>query len=251
MALQRLFYTEIGSIDQYAKRNNNVLLQAHAIVAKNRGSLSLEIDLITFGENAQGGKEKEERITHAIKLAEHAMQVFLMNKLTGPAYTILCLASELHTILTQWYNLNSSSSDQLIVENLQTLETELELPPHQSSVTGLIQLQKKPETPDMDISSGMSRLLQLNSEQIENIAKTTMRSQKFPNAKMEYVLTELYSFKSFYQRCADPNIQPKVTTLPANFTYDVPPMYYLHNTNTNLKSAENSDMDALLSSWGF
>lgn len=249
VAMQGLFTRELYSVDEYAKDTNNLLLQAFAILLHTRSKLSLEIDLITFADNPDNLVEREKWLAHHIGLAQHGFTVFMNNSLIGPAYTLLCLTSELHTIMTEWFNFDSPVIVLNLEENLKKLENDLECPPFESSVLKLIRRKKKMDKTDDDIHQGMKGLLLLDRNQMENLAEITIRSGKFPNARKENMLHEMESFKLFYQRCNDPDIYPMVSQVPIEIVYSIKPSFQLYNRRTGIFSLTNEDMNALLDAW--
>jgi len=248
VSMQELFTRELYSVDEYAKQANNILLQAFAILLHTRSKLSLEIDLITFATDPNNHAEREKWLIHHVELAQHGFVVFMNNNLLRPAYTLLCLTSELYTIMTEWFNFNIPVIVSNLEENLKILENDLELPPFKSSVLNLINHKKKVDSPDHD-HHGMKGLLLLDRHQMENLAEITINSGKFPNAKLENMMYEMESFKLFYQRCNDPDIYPMVSKVPINIVYSIKPSFQLQNRRTGLFSLTSEDMNALLDTW--
>lgn len=250
VAMQRLFMQELNTVDIYAKAQENYLLQAFAIHALTRFQLSIEIDMITFSDDFGDLDEREKRLTHEISLGEHGFLVFIKNNLISQAYNLLCLTYELSIVAIKWYYFTSPVDLDKIQQNLLELETELERIPYQSAIEKLIS-KKRNKDENIDELSGMKGLLLLNREQMENLADVTLRTGRFPNAKKEYLMHELTSFKMFFERCTDPNVYPLVIKPPIEQAYTFPLTFELNNKKTGLVSLHNSDMDLLLSAWGF
>lgn len=249
IAMQKLFTDELYSVDNYAKETNNILLQAFAILLHTRFKLSFEINLITFDTDKKNQGDKEKWLVHHVGLAQHGFAVFMRNSLFGPAYALLCITSELHTIMKEWYGINSPIIVSNLEENLKMLESDLELPPFKSSISNLIKRKQKGDKPNDDIDHGMRSLINLDQNQIENLAKITIRSGKFPNAKLENIMQEMESFKLFYQRCNDPNIYPLVIKVPTFLAYAIKPRFQLYNRKTGLFSLSNENINLLLDAW--
>lgn len=249
VAMQELFTRELHSVDEYAKQTDNILLQAFAILLHTRSKLSMEIDLITFATDPNNLEEREKWLNHHLMLADHGFAVFMKNSMLGPAYTLLCLTFELHTIMTEWFGFDSPIIVSQLEENLKALENDLELQSFKSSILNLINRKKKVGKPDGDTHHGMKGLLQLDRGQMENLAQITIRSGKFPNAKLENMMHEMESFKLFYQRCSEPDIYPMVSKGPINIVYAIKPSFQLHNRRTGLFSLTSEDMSVLLEAW--
>lgn len=98
----------------------------------------------------------------------------------------------------------------------------------------------------------MRFILQLDEEQIETAVEMTLKTGKFPNARKEFMLMEMHSFKLFFQRCDDTNIYPIIANPPPiEEVYRFPLSYQLVNAQTGEATPASTDMDLLLKSWGF
>ncbi|WP_316844983.1 hypothetical protein [Pedobacter psychrodurus] len=252
-AMQSLFTKELHSVDEFAKSNDNKLLQAYAILAHARHKLSFEIDLISFSKDPGDLEEREKLLAFDMNLTQHGVAVFIDNNLLSSAYTLMCLASEIHVITTEWFGLKSPILTDHLKEGLRYLEGELELSPFISRAERLI----KKKLAECDVKEdlygchGMRALSKLDRQQMENVIRIVLFSGKFPNGKKEHMLNEMESFKLFYQRCTDPDIYPLVSQLPINLIYAVESRYQLRNMRTGIQSLNSNDMDALLNTWRF
>lgn len=252
-AMQNLFTKELHSVDEFAKSNDNKLLQAYAILANTRHKLSFEIDLVSFSKDPGDLAEREKSLAFDMNLTQHGVAVFIDNSLLSPAYTLMCLASEIHVITTEWFGLKSPILTDHLEEGLRYLEGELELSPFDSRAKRLInkKLAEREVKEDPYECHGMRALSKLDHQQMENVIGIVLLSGKFPNAKKEHMLNEMESFKLFYQRCTDPDIYPLVSQLPTNFVYSVESRYQLRNMRTGILSLNSSNMKSLLETWGY
>lgn len=99
----------------------------------------------------------------------------------------------------------------------------------------------------------MSVLKDLTDEQIESLAKTTLISFRLPEVRLSNIIEEMKAYRMFHQRCSDPNIQilQFKNDYETSQIYASPIRFVLRSKATGLETAPSSDMNSLLSSWGF
>lgn len=252
VGMQILFSNEIKKIDRYANETQNLLLRAFAILAKSNAELSLEIDLIVSGTNPKTLSEHGQWLTNAIATAAEGFHIFIDQNQLSQAYTLLCISHELHVIATEWGHWHSPVNEGMLAGNFKLLEKELELQPFQSKVRILISRRASASMTHENPNNGMRFILQLDEEQIETAVEMTLKTGKFPNARKEFMLMEMHSFKLFFQRCDDTNIYPIIANPPPiEEVYRFPLSYQLVNAQTGEATPASTDMDLLLKSWGF
>ncbi|TKC64054.1 DUF4365 domain-containing protein [Pedobacter hiemivivus] len=245
--MQSHLYKELNTINEFAKEQNNVILQAFTFHTQLRYDLSFEIDTITFNNDQTVAADRHESLTNSIRCAATAFLVFAKNNLLSQAYNLLSLQYELSLIATDWYNIEIPIPIEDTKKQLSELEVELEYIPYQSSAAYLIARKKNKS----DIIAGMKGILKLDKEQLENLAEATLRSGRFPNGKKEFIMHELLSFKMFFQRCNNPDIEP-IVIKPTNleYAYTFAMQFELKNKRTGIVSLKNTNMDTLLKTWG-
>jgi hypothetical protein len=250
--MQHIFSGEISTIDQYAERTQNQLLRAYSIMAKLRAKLSLQIDLIVSDTDPNELEAQDRWLEYNIQLAAEGFRIFLDHNQLNQAYTLLCISAELHVIMVHWGGWRSPVLEDMLQSNFELLENELEIPPFQSKVMKLIDRKKAAGLAEDIPNQGMRGLLDLDDRQIENAVEMTLRTGKFPNAKKEFMMLEMQSFRLFFQRCQDTEVYPVVVDPPAiDRVYTYAPRYQLINKRTGIVSLKSENMDQLLSAWGY
>lgn len=253
VGMQGLFNKEMKSVEDYAKNTESKLLRAYAILASTRSKLSLEIDLLISSDIPPDVAEHEKMLAYEVNVTQQGVDIFFEYKLMAPAYGLMCMAAELHTITTDWYGLRSVVNYDKLQEGLRYFERELELPVFVSAAKKQIERQKeKREVKESGNQDHKMRFLSgLEDKQLENLAATMILSGRFPNGKKEYLLKEMKSFKLFYLRCTDADVHIMVKQLPQELVYSIPPSFQLRNSRSGIVSVASADMESLLNGWGF
>lgn len=239
-----MFYYLINNVDRYAKQNNNVLLQAHTIKLLIRFELSFEIDQISHDRPAV--EEREPKISKWLELAGGAFNTFLYNSLYHDAYQMLLYQIDLYYVGVDRYGFNEEFDIDGLLATKQSMEKELEFDGG-LSVTAL--LARKQEKVDKGYS--MEFLSGLNDGQLNTLAEIMMQSGKFPLAQKEHIVKQMKSYQLFNARCTNPNIVVVESLIPDTTAYAQPMKFVLKNTVTNMVSLPDTNMDKLLTSWGY
>ena len=214
--------------------------------------MSVAIDLINAETDPKSLEEHEKWLAYNMNLAAEGFQTFIAHNQHSQAYILLCISAELHIIATRWGNWESPVIEDQLKNNFEILERELEIPPFQSKVIRLIRNKSNPDTENSTPNSGMRGVVNLDDEQIENAVDMAINTGHYLNARREFMILEMHSFRLFYQRCKDADIYPVVADRTSKENaYSFQLRYQLVNKRTGIVSLISSDMDSLLQAWGY
>lgn len=240
-----MFYLFLNSIDKKAKETNNLLLQAHVIKVLIRFELSFQIDQISH--ETPVGDSPHDTLAHKVQLAEHAIQVFLNNSQFNNAYTVLLHLIDFVYVLQNRYGLAADYNMCGLEKMKEGLEKEFEFD-GELSIPALL---KRKKNQDANKGPGMSFLVGLNDSQLDTLAVMMMQSNKYPNAKKEHMIGEMKSHQLFHERCNNPHISVEQALVPDTLAYAYPVPFILKNALANIVSTADTDMNKLLTSWGY
>lgn len=239
-----LFYVFLNDIDKKAKETNDLLLQAHVIKLLLRFELSFEIDKLSH-ELEFSAENKV--LSHKVKLAQHAFQVFMENSYFKDAYMVLLYQIDLITVLRHVYD--QAQYDDL--SGLMNLKANMEKEFEFDGELSIPSLLKRKTDQKTDNRRPMEFLVGLNDRQLGTLAEMMIRSGKYPNGQNEHIIGEMKSYQLFHERCGDAGIAVEQMQVPDLWAYASPVRFILKNNRTNLISTPETDMDKLLKSWGF
>lgn len=246
--VHQLFYMYVQEVDDYAIKNDNRLLKAYAINSLLRFQVSLSIQLVSHNSPIEDPEEKRKVLFNQINLGKTAFKIFCDYNMHLLALTMICYSMELIYLSRGWYKFQDYFDLGELTDIKKKLEREMELEPREIAIPALL---NRIEHDDVENGS-MRSVLKLNDDQINTLGLMVYNSGKFPNAKLENIVNEMKSFKLFFQRCNDNNIEAQVFHAPtANWTYAIPAVFVLRNKVTGITSLREHDMDKLLKSWGF
>lgn len=248
--LHLLFLREMNEVLEFGKVKNDQGLCASAVEAIIKYTLDWELQLITQHQPTDDltGKHKE-KLFHYISMGFLAFNEFLDRRLMQSAYTILCNLWELLYITRHRYRFTDDYKDQEMVTSTQQLEKELDLNPYQLRAPGLLAESEKTDSPE---DTRMGYVKNYSDQQIQYLAEIILLSGKFPNAKLEYLLHELFSTRQFHQRCSNPDVDFITSYAPSDqLAYVAPLSFALINKKTKQVSLPDTDMGKLLGEWGF
>lgn len=236
----------------YGDKFNEPIVSAYSIIAYVRNAIQKEIDYLSFTEEHIIDDEKISYFDHLIKLSSAAGESFYNNRYLKEAHHCCCYALEIMNLARLGYEckVNFSVSDNVIKNNILALEKQLECEPYQSFFEALILNVNKRARIEGPIE--MSFVKNLSNEQIDTLAKYSLKAFKLPDSRLINIINELHSYKIFFQRNKDSSIIPLqfLTGEQAKDNlYAEPIKFILRSTLTGLETIPSSDMNYLLSSW--
>lgn len=155
------------------------------------------------------------------------------------------------------YQVNANVADDLekLRVGRELLEKEGDIKPYDSVIVKMIANLKGPNSETGDSSlTGVADFSQFDDEQIRNLAIITLKAKNLPENRLTNIINEIKAHKLFQQRCTDKNVIMLLASKMPFFKehlYEYPVTFVLRNIKSGIESIISSDMDHLLSSWGF
>lgn len=242
--VHNMFYFFLNGIDDYAKKKENPLLQAHVIKLLIRFELSFEIDQISH--DSPVAEDGQSKIPKRLTLARSAFNIFLFNNLFHDAYSVLLFQIDLYYVGVNRYGIKNEDLIDELIKIRAEMEREFEYD-GELSIPSL--LKNKSEQKDKK-PADMAFLAGLNDSQLDTLAEIMLQSNKFPKAQKINIIGQMKSYQLFYERCKNDSIYVEEALLPDHIAYADPVYFVLKNRITKMVSLPNNDMDSLLKSWG-
>ncbi len=252
MALQKQFMAHLDKINKIANEEKNTLLKAYALMLHSMYVLSQEIDYISF------------ELDHSMRMPDHkdlfrnhvhlSFQSYLkFNELSyyGEAHKCLCYTLELVEISRNYYQYEDPIDLQECYRVKSEMEQAFDLSPYPMVIPSLLARKQNQET---ETNGSLKFLLLLDENEMENLAHLNIKALKLPKERFPNVLHEMRSYRMFYSRCTDDSLDVLRIRMPGdpeNYEYSVPMTFVLKNKKTGIESVPSTDMDTLLTAFGY
>lgn len=245
MNLQMLFTTAVQKIREYAIFREDQLLRAFCDALDLRFRLAFEYSALKMLKDRV--LEVGARNVHAARVQNAcvAADVFSSNLLLKDAHNTVINILDYLYIFEHVYGVTFPEVPLATIQNnRQYLEQELEIEEHTSNIApGLV---------DLANSHDANRLPALTTEQIDWYANVIIQSGRYPMAEKRYIIQELEGIQLFNQRCKDKSVQLLVKNHSgAHNKYTVPVTFVLKRVESGIESTPDTNLDRLLTSWGY
>jgi hypothetical protein len=189
----------------------------------------------------------EEQHKKFFGFAYKAFQLFAEISQLKDAHYCLCNALEI-MYSAKYYN-NARIQDDLknLLQEKDRLEKHLMLEPYTFQIPLLIEKIKKNSETENDKS-----FVGLSDNQIQQLARTLFAPFKLPQERFIHLLNELRATQLFQKRRTNSNIILLYSYgVNADDPYREPVSFILKNKSTGIESLPSTDLNTLLTSWGF
>jgi hypothetical protein len=249
MKLETLFNDTVLTINKTASLRDDKSLKAYSLSLDVKHFINHQINYYSFDIPVNIMPEFSQRVINRISYAATAFNYFIDLHIYKEAYYAVCNMLEVIELAELGYGMQSPHDKKELYKVKEQMEGELNIDPRPVIFPELIRKKKK----ENDVENGMSVLKDLDDQQIESLAKLALDSFNLPSERLENIINEMNAYRMFHQRCSDPNIlilQFRNEYENKN-KYSLPVRFVLRSKITGLETAPSSDMNALLSSWGF
>jgi hypothetical protein len=242
---ENTFLSRISEIFQSAVTSKNEFVQATALqvsathlVQKIIFYIGLDIDTNNI----------EDQIAKWAAEAIRSYNLFVQLQLTKDAHFSLSLAIELLDAAKALCNSDVDKDLEYLTGIMAAMEKELMLKPNTRTIAEFIS-EKKNKIETQKGRPPMSTLKDYSDPQLDLFARMALKSLTLPEERYVNVHGELNSYRLFYNRCRNPDIEPLQKVHDS--TYRIPIIFILKNKKTGIISVDSHDMEHLLSSWGY
>lgn len=243
--LERSLFERIDKLNKKAESTGNKLLKAHTLAFLSRFTLVREMDIVSFGTFP--GLHNKNIVLTRIDNAIEAYKNFTDTAYYDQAYNALSTAMELMLLARDFYNYTEATNNHFDqVENaMKNLEVHLGRSRPKFQIPGLIEKVKSDEKQPFG---------EMNDDQLNFIAHSYHKSLNLPKEHLINVKIEFEGFRTFSKRCKD----GKLELLPFRRLgvvdkdrYAYPPLFVLLNKQTEIQSLPDTNLDKLLTNWGY
>ena len=242
---EKVFLDRIRDIYQLAVASKNEFVQATALQVSATHLVQKIIFFIGLGLDTSN---LEEQIARRSTEAVTSYNLFVQLQLTKDAHFSLSLAVELLDAAKALCNSPVDKDLERFTGIMAAMERELMIAPNTRTILNLIS-DKKKKSGNQKGRSAMYSLKDYSDQQLDLFAQMALKSLNLPQDRYNNVIGELKAYRLYHNRCQNPEIEP--LQKPHDSTYRNPITFILKNKKTGIISAENTDMDHLLSSWGY
>jgi|GEM_PF-4389277 len=242
---EKTFSERINKIYTDATASNNDFVRATALQISATHLVQKLINLITLNIDTTG---LEEVIRNRAGQAFESFKLFAGLDLMKDAHYSLSLNVELLDAVKYLFQPDVDLDIDVLNKTMTRIEREYMLPPNSRVILSLI-TDKAEQKKQAGSRPPLSSLKSYTDAQLQSFARIMMETHNMPEEVYNNVMQALKAYRLFYNRCSNPNIRPQET--PHDQSYQQPIVFYLKNKVTGIVSLENSDMEYLLSSWGY
>lgn len=246
--LESQFHKLLHSVNKKAVESSDKVLNAHVFSQDVRHYISSQINYAFFEVPVNKMPGFEKRLLEKINIAATAYNKFMELHLPNYAYDNLCNMIDLIELAEKGYNIRTTYDRKKLYE----FKEKMEMFPQALSrrlIFPALLAQKRQLRENQD-KAGTDFLKDFNDTQIETLARSTLESMNLPEDRLPHIVHEMKAHRMFYQRCLDPDIDFVQGQSPYHqYTKDL--RFVLRNKKSGLHSLPSSDMNALLTSWGF
>jgi len=247
MELETKYFGVLHDINKKAVANSDKVLNAHVFSQDIRHFISSQINYVAFEFPVHEIPGFQEKLLNKITLVAKTYNNFIELNLPNYSYEMLCNMIDLIELAESYQIATPHNKVELyktkeVMENLpQVISRSLIFP-------GLLARKKFERENPPSVDNGI--LKDINDVQMETLARNTLQSMNLPEDHLPNILHEMKAHQLFSQRCTNPNIDFLQDQNPFH-RYTKKGRFLLRNKESGLISLPNSDMDALLTDWGF
>ena len=248
---EKKFSDILQEVYAIVKEKDDLLLKSYTLVTHVKHFISSQVRFLGLNASVDELGDIGERLKSEVNNALTACNYFIAQGFVRDGYYALCEAIDICCLAKGVYNVEAYEDPQLLVDKKWELEQNNDIPPMELVFPNLIKRLNRINTDDRYGQSGMGRL---DDAQIEKMAKIALESLRLPEDRLINIINECKGYRMFHLRCTDENIvayQLKDQNGMSGNQYRNPVRFILESKTTGIVSAPNSDMDALLISWGF
>lgn len=249
--LETVFNNSLQEINRKAVEEDDKLLVAYSFCSDVRHFINQQINYYSFAVPVMVQEDFEKRIERKITYAARAFAIFKDLGIYNEAYDNVCNALEIIEMAEGGYGLKSPVSKTELYSIKQQLEAQLDIALRPIVFLALIEKRKKEEA--MTVETELSIFKDLNDEQIESMARTTLLSFHLPEERLANIINEMKAYRLFYQRCNNNEIIVLQFRDPYDQQepYGEPVLFVLRSLHTGVQTNPSADMDGLLRSWRY
>ena len=189
----------------------------------------------------------EEKIQHRVSEAIESYNLFVGLQLNKDAHYSLHLLIELLDGAKALCNSPVDKDLETFTALTDKMEEESMFDPIPRTIIELIN--DKQRKKEAGKRPGMATLKGASDSHLELYAQTLMQSVNLTAGRYNNVLDSLKAYRLFYNRCPNPDIIPREKRHDESYRHPI--TFVLINQKTGFTSLESTDMDHLLSSWGY
>ncbi len=254
VSLEQQFSRILFLINKKAFDCGDKFLKATSLSLFVQHFLQKEINYFMLGADVSNVQEHRKQLENTVSYAFAAFNLFVELSLPKDSYNNLTNGLELLEFAQIYYSTLFGYNKSNLTNIKTDMESKLELTAQPSIVAGLTQIRNKNLNSDSQNENGLPYLEGMNDIQIESLAKTVLKSFHLPEERLTNIINEMKAYRMFHQRCKDPNIlifQFDYVQRTNENAYSIPVQFVLRSKLTNVETTPNSDMEILLTSWGF
>ncbi|GAB2653290.1 hypothetical protein GCM10027036_03210 [Flavihumibacter cheonanensis] len=247
VALENRFNNLLRRINKEAVSNSDKVLNAHIFSLDVKHFIFSQINYVSLDVPVHTMGRFPERILGKIAIAENTCNAFTQLNMPNYAYENLCNMIDLVELAEEGYNIATPYDKKVLYDTKEKFEALQCVSSRPLIFSGMI-ARKKQAQENLDTENAMV-LKDLNDTQLETLARSTLHSLGLPEDCLPYLLHEMISYRLFYQRCTNADIE---VITEQNFInpYTKKSRFILRNKTTGIFSAPHSDLDTLLTTWG-
>lgn len=252
ISLSKRFEDIVLEVNKKALEIDDELLKGYSLSTDVRHFISQQINFVSFRIPVNKLKDFDVRLERKVSYSLTAYNYFLKLNLYKDAYNSLCEAIEIIELGEHGYGIKVQQDKKELYQIKKQIERDLDL--EDRPIVMLELISKQTNNFDEDNKSGMPVFKDLNDEQLEFLAQTALISFNLPQERFNNLLNEMKAYRLFHQRCNDDNIlilQIRDYSERKEDRYSSPVKFVLRSRKSGLETAPNSNMELLLSSWGF
>lgn len=248
VVLENRFHDLLRRIKNEAVSNSDTVLKAHVFSVDVKHFIFWQINYVSLDVPVHTMGGFPERILGKITLAENACNAFTQLNMPNYAYDNLCNMIDLVELAENGYNIATTYDKKVLHDTKEKLEALQHVSSRPLIFSGMI-ARKKHAQENLDTEKGRA-LKDLNDTQLETLSRSTLQSMALPEDCLPYLLHEMKSYRLFYQRCTNADIE---VITEQNFVepYTKNSRFILRNKTTGIVSAPHFDLDTLLTTWGW
>lgn len=248
--METMLHEKVLAINKSASVSDDKLMKAYSMALDVKHYIHHQVNYLAFEVPVSKQPDFEKRLSNKIAYAATAYNYFIELRMDKEAYENLCNMLEMIE-LAQGYNVNVSYDKMPLYDVKTQMEAVLETPVRIIMFPGL--LEEKRMQQETKEGSLMIVLKSLSDEQLQSLAKTTLLGLQLPETCLPNLVVEMKAYRLFHQRCSDNNIivLQKKNEYEIQHPYVLPIRFVLRSKATGIETSPSSDMDALLTMWGY
>jgi hypothetical protein len=237
------FHKLLDKTYETAESLNDNILKAQVLSVRVLNCLEHQINVLSF--QVPPTDESIKLLLINIQFGNTAYSYFVAGGAYKDGYNVLCNTIDLIELAVQHYHIEIPEPKELYNVKAE-MESNLEVKPKDLFFPKT--LRKIKEQAAASPHEGMPDLENLTDDQIHSVAITIHSAMGLPAKHLLHIEAELKAYRTFHQRCKDPNIEIRHMPLPNQ--YAQPVQFILRNTSTSIETIASDDMNKLLTACG-